>query len=311
MDPIASALGDLELRSVFYSASDLSAPWGIDIPAIPGTVLFHLLTEGEAVVRVEGEDVALRAGQLLLVPHGTGHTIASDSGAAAAPLFDLPRVEVSDRFERMSVHGGGAPATLGCGAVFFTDAAVARLMRSLPPYLLAGDSDWLRATIDVVREESAAERPGAEVVTVRLAEVLVVYAIRSWLESQTPTRGWVAALRDPYVGRALAAVHDDPGRPWTLPALAAEAAMSRSAFAARFTDLVGETPMAYVTSWRMDVAGRLVREGGLTLAAVAERVGYRSEAAFNRAFRAAHGMPPGRFRREPVRLPVIEDLVPA
>jgi AraC-like DNA-binding protein len=121
--------------------------------------------------------------------------------------------------------------------------------------------------------------------------------VRSWLEQQTPDRGWVAGLRDPLLGQALAAFHDDPGAPWSLESLAAEAGMSRSAFAARFRDLLDEPPMAYVTAWRMDVAARLVRERELSLARVAERVGYQSEAAFNRAFRRAHEMTPGAYAR--------------
>jgi AraC-like DNA-binding protein len=121
--------------------------------------------------------------------------------------------------------------------------------------------------------------------------------VRSWLESGTPERGWVAGLRDPLLGRALAALHADPGAPWTLASLAGEAGMSRSAFAARFRDRLGEPPMAYVTAWRMDVAARLIRTEDLPLARVAERVGYGSEAAFHRAFRRAHGETPGAFAR--------------
>ncbi len=182
----------------------------------------------------------------------------------------------------------------------FTGLGVARLVRGLPPVLPAGrgaDATWVHAVFDVIGAESRSPRPGSDVVTARLADILVVQAVRDWLESGTFDRGWVAGLKDPQLGHALAAFHDDPGAPWSLTSLAREAGMSRSAFAARFSDLIGEPPMAYVTTWRMDVAARLVREERLPLARVAERVGYRSEAAFNRAFRRAHGVTPGVFAR--------------
>jgi AraC-like DNA-binding protein len=300
VDPISEALQDFGMTGVFYCSSDLAAPWGIELPPFPGTVMFHLLTAGSAIVEVEGVRTPLMQGQLLLVPHGTGHAISSDADSAATPLFDLPREETGERYERLRIDGGGAPAGLLCGAVSFSGLAVSRLMQSLPPVLLAGhatDAEWLRATVEVMGAEAKDPRPGSDVLSARLADVLVVHAVRAWLETTEPERGWVAALRDPYLGRALAAFHADPAQQWGLASLAAEAGMSRSAFAARFSELVGEPPMTYVTSWRMDLAARLVRDGDLTLAGVAERVGYRSEAAFNRAFRRAHGATPGAVRR--------------
>ena len=153
------------------------------------------------------------------------------------------------------------------------------------------------AALDLIGAESRSPRPGSDVVTARLADVLVVQAVRSWLESAAPDRGWVAGLRDPVLGRALSAFHADPAAPWSLESLAQSAGLSRSAFAARFADLMREAPMGYVTAWRMDLAARLVREGALPLSRIAERVGYRSEAAFNRAFRRAHGITPGAIAR--------------
>lgn len=299
-DLLSATLADFGMSGVFYCTSDLSAPWGIELPALPRTVMFHLLTQGDAVVEVDGTRTTMSAGDLLLVPHGTGHAITSPDGPPATPLFDLPREELTDRYERLRIDGGGPPAGLVCGAVRFTDLAVGRLMASLPSVLGTDrdeDGTWLRDTVGVMTAEAHHPRPGSDVVTARLADVLVVRAVRGWLAREEPSRGWVAAVRDPQIGRALAAFHADPSHPWGLAGLAAEAAMSRSAFAARFSQLMGEPPMGYVTSWRMDLAARLVREGDLSLAGVAVRVGYRSEAAFNRAFRRAHDMAPGAWRR--------------
>jgi AraC-like DNA-binding protein len=288
------------MTGVFYAVSDLAAPWGITMPPMPGTMVFHLLTRGEAVLDVDGTQTEVRPGDLVLVPHGTGHLILDRPGSAPTPLFDLPRVEQTDRYERVHLPGSGARTELICGAVSFTGLGAGRLVQSLPPVLLLGsdaDAGWQRAALDLIGSESRHPRPGSDVVTARLADVLVVQAVRTWLESATPDRGWVAGLRDPVLGRALSAFHAAPAEPWSLETLARAAGLSRSAFAARFTDLMGETAMGYVTAWRMDLAARLVREGSLPLSRIAERVGYRSEAAFNRAFRRAHGLTPGAFAR--------------
>lgn len=296
---LTETLTDFGMTGVFYAASEAGAPWGIEIPPMPGTVIFHMVTLGDLVLEVDGETIPMTAGDIVLVPHGTGHNILDSSGSPLIPLFDLPREEVGERYERIRYDGPGPRTELVCGAVTFSGLGVARLVQSLPP-VLAGrteDAAWMRAAFEVIGAESQHPRPGSEVVTSRLADILVVQAVRSWLETETPDRGWVAGLRDPLLSRALSAFHAEPGAPWTLASLAAEAGMSRSAFAARFTDLLGEPPMTYVTSWRMDVAARLVRERELSLARIAERVGYQSEAAFNRAFRRAYGVTPGAFAR--------------
>jgi AraC-like DNA-binding protein len=297
-DLLTAALQDFGMTGVFYAVSDLAEPWGIDMPPLPGTMIFHLVTEGSAVVVVDGVECRLEPGDVALVPRGTGHLLADSPHTPGVPLFDLPREELTDRYERIRIDGGGAPCRLVCGAVSFSGLGVARLVRTLPPVLVTAGADagWQRAALEVVAAESISPRPGSDVVTARLADVLVVQTIRSWLEQSTP-RGWVAAVRDPAVGAALSAFHAEPDRPWTVESLAKAAGMSRSAFAVRFTDLMDEPVMAYVTSWRMDLAARLVRGGGLSLGRIAARVGYRSEAAFNRAFRRWHGCTPGAFAR--------------
>jgi AraC-like DNA-binding protein len=299
-DVLADTLHGFGMSGVFYAVSELAAPWGIAMPPLPGTMVFHLLTYGAAVIEVERERVEVRPGDLLLVPHGRGHTILDVDGSPPTPLFDLPRVEQTERYERVRVTGDGDRTELVCGAVSFTGLGVGRLVRSLPPVIMVArdeDSGWQRAALEVIAAESRHPQPGSDVVTARLADVLVVQAVRAWLEAAAPDRGWVAGLRDPLLGRALSAFHADPAAPWSLDSLARTAGMSRSAFAARFTDLMGETAIGYVTAWRMDLAARLVAEQSLPLSRVAERVGYRSEAAFNRAFRRAHGQTPGAFAR--------------
>ena len=169
----------------------------------------------------------------------------------------------------------------------------------------ASRSDRIETTLRLLALEASELRPGGEAVITRLADILVIQAIRSWIETDPAARtGWLGALQDRQIGRALAMIHGDPARSWTVAALADELAMSRSAFAARFSELVGEPAMQYVTRWRMHVAVTALQDEGATIAALAARLGYRSEAAFARAFKRVIGLPPGAVRRaEPSALP--------
>jgi transcriptional regulator GlxA family with amidase domain len=158
--------------------------------------------------------------------------------------------------------------------------------------------EWMQSTLRLMADEARALKPGGETIVARLADILVIQAIRSWLASDPAARrGWLGALQDPQIGRALALVHRDPSRDWSVASLAAVAAMSRSAFAARFQRLAGEPPMRYLARWRMHVATSWLEEGTMALAEMATRLGYESEAAFSRAFKRIVGVAPGAVRR--------------
>jgi AraC-like DNA-binding protein len=177
------------------------------------------------------------------------------------------------------------------------------LVGILPPLLYIQASDeprasWMQGVFRLMAAEARAFRPGGEAVITRLADVLVIQAIRAWIETAPAARtGWLGALQDPQIGRALALIHRDPARAWTLASLARELAMSRSAFAARFTQLVDEPAMQYLTRWRMQLAHHALQTEGATAAEMAGRLGYQSEAAFGRAFKRVTGIPPGAAKR--------------
>jgi AraC-like DNA-binding protein len=223
-------------------------------------------------------------------------------------LFELDRDSVSERYEIIHHGGGGAPTTLVCGTVRFDHPAARQLVNVLPRTISveawsAPQLEWLQSTLRFMAAEASELRPGGETVVTRLADILVIQAIRSWLSHDPAARtGWLGALRDAQIGQALALIHRDPVQPWTVALLAHEVAMSRSAFAARFTALVGETPMRYVTRWRMQVALTALRDEGVTLGELALRLGYQSEAAFSRAFKRCMGVSPGAARRSATAL---------
>jgi AraC-like DNA-binding protein len=303
-DPLGEVLHLLRMRGAFYSHTEASAPWSLEMPAIADSLSFHVVTAGSCVVTLEEDDpVSLRAGDLALVPHGRGHVLSSEPGLAATGRVDLvPQHYLTDNYSLLRYGGDGEQTTIVCGIVSFDDPAARALMRILPTVIhvdaMAAAGHAINDTIRLLSAELGDLRPGGEAVTIRLTDVLVIQAIRSWLDrSDAAQSGWLGALQDPRIGQALRAVHRQPGRDWTLTTLAREAGMSRSSFAAHFAELVGEPPMAYVTRWRMQVA-RTKLEAGATVSQVATSLGYRSEAAFTRAFARVDGTTPGAVRRE-------------
>lgn len=307
-DPLAESLHFLRMSGSFYALSELTAPWGLYLPpmgGLEGCVWFHVPVAGPCRVEVEGEDaVELAAGDLALVPHGRGHTLRSEPRVETPNILELERTLLGDRYEFLRYGGGGDTTRLICGAVRFEHPAARNLTDLLPSILLlpartAVANGWIQSTMRLIDAEAAEPKPGGEAVITRLADILVIQAIRHWLEHDPRARvGWLGAIKDPEIGRALTLIHRDPGRNWTLASLAEDVAMSRSAFAERFTRLVGESAGRYITRWRMHLAVESLKGDGATAAEIAERYGYRSEAAFSRAFKRVVGRPPGAVRRE-------------
>jgi AraC-like DNA-binding protein len=303
-DPLGEALHFLRMNGAYYCRSELTAPWGITLPPMPGYLWFHVVTSGRLWLET-GEEQRdwIQLGDLALVPHGEGHVLSSEPGAPAPGILDLEREVVSDRYEILRHGGGGAPTGLICGAVRFEHPAAGNLIEILPStiHIEASSSprlEWMQSMLRLMASEAGELRPGSEAVITRLGDILVIQAIRAWMESDPAAQsGWLGALRDPQIGRAISSIHRDPARNWTVASLANELAMSRSAFAARFTELVGEPVMSYVARWRMHVAVAALKDEGATVGQLADRLGYRSEAAFSRAFKRVIGVSPGAIRR--------------
>ena len=303
-DPLGEALHFLRLEGVVYTRSTLTAPWGIALPAMEDCVLFHIVTSGSCLLRVAGEEpLALRPGAFSLMPHGQGHDLLSGTGVRTTRLFDLPMEHVSERYEVIEFGGGGEETNLICGAVRFDHPAADELVRQLPAVIHvdswnAPESEWVQSTLRLMGMEAGGRRPGGETVVTRLADILVIQGIRSWLaRGEGMQQGWLAALRDERIGRAIVAMQREPGASWTVESLARNVSMSRSAFALRFQELVGESPMEYLTRWRMQSAAQALRTTNEQVIDIAERYGYGSEAAFSRAFKRVMGDTPGKHRR--------------
>jgi AraC-like DNA-binding protein len=295
----------VRLRSRVFCRSELKAPWGMALRA-SDYAHFHVVERGGAWLRIEGrEPVALAGGDLVVVPHGAGHTLTDSPATKARPLLELARRASSggSGCTVMRAGGDGAETRLVCGSFRFERREAHPLLELLPPLIHlrpaeAPAAEWLEATLRFLAWETREARPGTETIVSRLTDVIFVQVLRAWIESLPEGRGgWLGALRDRQVGAALALVHRFPERDWTNAALAEAVGMSRSRFAARFSALVGEPPLAYVTRWRLETAAGFLLDGGLSMGEIAARVGYESEPAFSKAFRRRFGVPPGAWRR--------------
>lgn len=303
-DPLGEALHFLRMSGTMYSRCEFTTPWALVLPERPGSLMFHVVTSGRCWIEVGGtQPRLLQQGDLALVPQGEGHRLGSEPGLPGVRLGDIPPRFVSDRYEILRHGGGGAVATLVCGTVRFNHPAASHLVRILPRAIVvdaanAGQADWTQSTLRFMAAEAQELRPGGETVVTRLADILVIQAIRTWIDREPAAQtGWLGALRDPRIGVALTLIHRDPSRAWSVSILADSVAMSRSAFAARFNKLVGEPPMRYLARWRMHVAHSSLQEDGVPLSELAHRLGYHSDAAFNRAFKRYAGVAPGAVRR--------------
>ncbi|MEZ5244826.1 MAG: AraC family transcriptional regulator [Acidimicrobiales bacterium] len=304
-DPLGEILHMLRLTGTLYCRADFTAPWGVDLPEFDDAMVFEIVTEGSCWLEIDGsEPRRLEQGSLTLIPHGTPHRVRSDLDATAIELFDLPVVAHSERYESVSFGGGGAATQITCGVVRLDHAIAHQLVAQLPSLIHIDawrddDSSWLHHTLRFITREARELRPGGDTVITRLADILVIQAIRAWIDSSPSAEtGWLAALRDPRIGPALQLIHEQPDQAWTVASLARASAMSRSAFSARFTRIVGVSAMTYLADWRMHRAREQLRDTTDPVAAIAARVGYQSEASFCRAYKRTFGTSPGHTRRD-------------
>lgn len=299
IDTLGETLYSLRLNGMIYAKSELTAPWGIEMPPMTGKMMFHIVTRGSCWLRVTGHpDIQLLPGELVLLPRGKGHYFSSTREQSCSPFFDIPVIKLSERFELIRYGGGGQETQLTCGVLSFDHLAGEKLIGELPPviHLKRNDtafSSHLHTLLALMAEEAASLGTGGETVVANLADIIVIQAIRHWIEHAPEARqGWLGALRDPKIGKALAAIHSHPESAWTVDSLAEQAGMSRSGFSARFSEVIGTSAKQYVTEWRMNLARIKIMQSPISLVDLAEELGYQSEAAFSRAYKRVIGVPP-------------------
>jgi AraC-like DNA-binding protein len=333
MDVLSDVLRSVRLCGSAFFTAEFSSPWALDspnpdllatvvMPEAEHVSLFHVLMEGQCLLECERHPrVEMESGDVVVFPHGHAHTMRSEDAAPSTSLHHVLSRPSADALPHVSLGGGGRRTRFICGYLN-CNQRFAPLFEALPSVLVVRrrtdygtveaidgtprepadvpqeSSTWLATTLKFTVNEAVAARPGNAAMLGRLTELMFVEIVREYMQQLNPReRGWLAALRDPSVGKALRLLHESPMRPWTVDLLAHDVAISRSGLAQRFTRLLGESPMKYLSEWRIHLAKQMLRDRDDNIQNIAERIGYESQFAFNRAFKKATGSPPAVWRR--------------
>jgi AraC-like DNA-binding protein len=303
VDPLADVLDLGRVRGALLASVRAGAPWGLDLPSGTGAAL-HAVTAGTAWLRVDGQPpLQLMPGDLLLLPGGIGYRLSSAPDARCRPFDRAMKEDLMTPAGDLTLPGPGAVTTFVCAGYDYDLDAAQQLMRLLPDVIHvpadAVDGRDVAALVGLLAAEVGTRSPGSRAATARLYDLLLITAVRRWNDRRGDApASWLTALRDPTIAGVLAVLHDRPADPWTLAALASEVHVSRATLARRFTEAVGEPPLAYLAGWRMNLAAHQLKHSTDTVESIARAVGYSSEYAFNRAFARHRGQPPGRYRRQ-------------
>ena len=313
MDALSEILKVVQLNGAIFFNARFTAPWCVESPAEASlaqtlglgaerVLLYHYMVDGSCLVTLEGmAPRRLSAGDVIVFPHGDAHTMASSMGEqpqqmdAQAILRERPKV--------LHFGGGGEVTRFICGYMVCDPRLFQPVLAALPRVVTVNlrgvaQARWLEASLQHAVEEADSPGPGVEGMLAKLSEVMVVETLRRYVAQLSPDdSGWLSGLRDRAVGKCLALMHEKPAHPWTVDSLAREVGASRSVLAERFTHFVGQSPMQYLGRWRMALATNYLRRSSLSVARIAEEVGYETDAAFSRAFRREFGVPPATWRR--------------
>ena len=315
MDVLSEVLKVVKLRGALFFNAEASAPWCLDEPSsaqiAPSLkigsghiILYHFVLEGRAFARtLDGHQEDLEAGDIVVIPHGDKHVLGN--GLAPRPVDAVKAFagNLKDGLKLVRFGGGGETTKLVCGYMVMDRQLGEVMLTGLPKMIKVRVTDepsgqWLKNSIRFSVGDEGALDAGSDIVIAKLSEVLFVETLRRYVNSlPAEDKGWLAGVRDPVVGRSLALVHVDPAHNWTIAEIARRVGMSRTRLAERFQHYIGDSPMAYLTRWRLKLGAEMLATTNKSIAEIAADVGYGSEATFNRAFRRVYNVPPAQYRR--------------
>jgi AraC-like DNA-binding protein len=316
MDVLSEVLKVVKLQGALFYNGEFSSPWCVNAssaralarqfaPRAEHVIMFHLLTEGHAFVRLDsGEREMLTAGDLVMIPHGDPHIMGNGGSTKAVNDSEQLAEVIQQGLKLWRLGGGGEVTRFVCGYMACDPELSKVFLSGLPPLFkvsIRNDAAgrWLENSIRFSVEQADRLQAGGEAVLAKLSEVVFIETLRAYIASLPAEQtGWLAGARDSEVGKTLALMHREPSRPWTLADLAKEAGVSRSVLAERFRHYLKETPIAYLTRWRLQLGAQMLGSTNYSVSQIAGDVGYESEAAFNRAFKREFGIPPARFRTQ-------------
>jgi len=300
MDTLSEILRTINLSGTVYARANFSSPWGIEFDS--GIFAqFHLVVSGHCWLNIKDskEHMRISAGDIVVFPQGDSHSLYDNPDSKLVSGKEVMEAIINNRpmFEGDEVY-----TTLVCGHFEFDRSANHPLIDALPRFIHISDAErtelsWLETATNVIIQETDSGIPGSDVIVNRLAEVLFIQILRAYMLRDTLPGGFLAALRDQYINKALELIHTTPDAGWTVKKLGREIGMSRSAFSSRFKELVGLAPIEYTTNWRMQKAYEMLKDTKLSLSAIAKQIGYISEPAFNRAFKRQFKLNPGAMRK--------------
>ena len=305
MDALSDVLNTIHFKGTVYCHADLTAPWGLNFQSYPGHVGFLMLVRGGCLLEIEGQQaISMGAGDLVLSPMGKGYCIKDTAESDAVDFMEVITSNGTNN-KKITWGGNGTKSSLIIGCFQFETSMHNPLLTSLPEILYVKAEElesepWLDMTFRFLAAETSADRQGTSAIISRLADLLFIQGVRahiSQLKECPKSTGFLKAIADPQIGKAISLIHANPEAPWTVASLAAAVNMSRSSFAARFTQLMNTSPVDYVTSWRMQKAEDLLSQGHVNPSEIAPLIGYQSEAAFRKAFKRETGRTPGTVRK--------------
>ncbi len=298
MDILSDVLGKIKLKSAIYFKSDFSSSWGMTISKGP-FAQFHIVTRGKCVVNFKNQSIQLFAGDIIVFPLGREHWLADDT---KSELKNGQEVVQSVLNGNSIFSGQDIATTLICGHFDFDRSFNHAFIKELPEIIHIKNTErneltWLKNITDLVIQETGSERIGSNAIVNKLGEILFIHILRAYIVLNKKENGFIASFQEEKISKSLKAIHKSPEKNWQLATLAQEAGMSRTAFSNKFKELLGDTPIEYVTQWRVLTAKELLKETDLSIGQVCENVGYKSEAAFNRLFKRKVGITPLKFRQ--------------
>jgi AraC-like DNA-binding protein len=316
MDVLSEVLKAVKLRGAIFFNGEFSAPWCFRSSPTPEVkemlapggahlIIYHFLTEGTAYAHLpEGPRQELSAGDIVIFPHGDDHFLGNGSPAKPVDSFKVFAKHVSQGLKVARFGGGGSITRFVCGYMACEPQLSEVFLAGLPKVFKVHvpqepSGQWLANSIQFSVGETNAESAGSSVVVAKLSELLFIETLRRYVNTLPKEQtGWLGGARDPVIGQALALLHKNPEEQWTVASLARKTGLSRTRLADRFTHFLNESPMAYLTKWRMKLGAELLQSSEQSVAEIAASVGYGSEAAFSRAFKREFNCPPAQFRRK-------------
>ena len=303
LDALSDVLDTIHLSSTFYCRSELTAPWGLTFEKVDAAS-FHAIRSGVCWIKINENDpsILLSTGDIVIFPYGHRHIVFDDPKSPIEDIKNLISCDNPEANKTIKYGGGGIPCKILCGHFKFNNGKIHPLLSMLPPFIHLKADDgkaeqWLEITLNIISKESMNENAGSAAILTRATDILFIQAIRMFIQKDNHNYGWLNGLKCPYISRALAVIHKEPGKQWNIETLSLISGLSRSTFCEKFKNTIGEAPHKYLTRWRIHCGIIELTESQKSIFEIATNLGFQDEVSFSKVFKKYVGTPPGKHRR--------------